>query len=88
MVIRSGGYILTNNHVISVAANGGTLSILRSDGETTDATIAERDPLTDLAVVKAKDASGLPAIEQGEPVRFLKSSHRRQGGPPGCSSRP
>jgi putative serine protease PepD len=66
VVIRSGGYILTNDHVISVAAPGGTVSILRSDGETTDATIEGRDPLTDLAVIKAKDTSNLPPIEQGE----------------------
>ncbi|HET8752555.1 MAG TPA: trypsin-like peptidase domain-containing protein [Gaiellaceae bacterium] len=66
VVIRSGGYVLTNNHVISVAAGGGTVSILRSDGETTDATIVGRDPLTDLAVLKAKDTSHLPVIELGE----------------------
>jgi putative serine protease PepD len=66
VAIRSDGYILTNNHVISVAANGGTVSILRTDGETTDATIVGRDPLTDLAVLKAKDPSDLPVISQGE----------------------
>ena len=66
VVLRPGGYILTNNHVISVAAGGGSLSIVRSDGETTGATIVGRDPLTDLAVVKAEDASNLPAIELGE----------------------
>jgi len=66
VVIRPGGYILTNNHVISVVANGGALSVLRSDGETTDATIVGRDPLTDLAVIKAKADSGLPPITLGE----------------------
>ena len=66
VVIRSGGYILTNNHVISIAAGGGPLSIVRSDGESTDATIAGRDPLTDLAVVKAADSSNLPVIAKGE----------------------
>ena len=65
VVIRSGGFILTNNHVISVAAGGGPLSILRSDGETEDATIVGRDPLTDLAVIKAGSAADLPAITLG-----------------------
>jgi len=65
IVIRPGGYILTNNHVISVAAGGGTLSILRSNGETTEATIVGRDPLTDLAVLRAQDTSNLPPITQG-----------------------
>jgi len=66
VVIRPGGYILTNNHVINVAAGGGTVSILRSNGEASDATIVGRDPLTDLAVLKAKDPSDLPPITQGE----------------------
>jgi putative serine protease PepD len=66
VVLRQGGYILTNNHVISVAANGGHLSIVRSDGESTDATIVGRDPLTDLAVLKAQDTSNLPVIQQGD----------------------
>jgi putative serine protease PepD len=66
VVIRSGGYVLTNNHVISVAAGGGPLSILRNDGETTGATIVGRDPLTDLAVIKAKDDSDLPAVTVGK----------------------
>ena len=66
VVLRPGGYILTNNHVISVAAGGGSLSILRSDGKTSDATIVARDPLTDLAVIKSADTSGLPPITLGQ----------------------
>jgi len=81
VVIRSGGYILTNDHVISPAGGGGTLSILRSDGETADATLVGRDPLTDLAVTKAKVESDLPVIvlgnsaslQVGEPVVALGS---------------
>jgi putative serine protease PepD len=66
VVIRAGGYILTNDHVIRVAAGGGTLSILRIDGGTTNAAIVGRDPLTDVAVIRAEVASGLPAISKGE----------------------
>jgi putative serine protease PepD len=81
VVIRPDGYVLTNNHVISVAAGGGTVSILRSDGETTDATIVGRDPLSDLAVLKAQSASGLreislgksESLQVGEPVVALGS---------------
>jgi putative serine protease PepD len=65
VVIRPGGYILTNDHVIAVAAGGGSLSILRSDGESSDATLVARDPLTDLAVIKAADTSRLPPITKG-----------------------
>ena len=32
--IRSGGYILTNNHVISIAANGDSVKVLFADGHT------------------------------------------------------
>jgi putative serine protease PepD len=71
VVVRPGGYILTNNHVISVAANGGTVSIVRNDGESSDATIVGRDPLTDLAVLKANETSNLPVIQEGESGALL-----------------
>ena len=53
-VIRSDGYILTNNHVISIAANGGSVEVLFSDGQTAAATITGRDPQSDLAVLKVQ----------------------------------
>jgi putative serine protease PepD len=65
VVVRKGGYILTNNHVISVAAGGGPISIQRSNDESTDATIVGRDPLTDLAVLKAQ-TTNLPVITLGK----------------------
>jgi len=65
-IIRTGGYILTNDHVISVAANGGKLSVLYNDGRTSEATIVGRDPVTDLAVIKAVDkAEDRPLIRIG-----------------------
>jgi putative serine protease PepD len=65
-IIRSGGYILTNDHVISSAADGGEVSARYSDGSTSPATIVGRDPLTDLAVIKAEDrAEGRPLIAVG-----------------------
>jgi putative serine protease PepD len=54
-VIRSEGYILTNNHVISIAAgSGGSVKVLFADGQTFPATITGRDPQTDLAVLKVQ----------------------------------
>ena len=65
-IIKTGGYILTNDHVISSAANGGEVSVLYSDGTSTPATIVGRDPATDLAVIKATDGSdGRPLISIG-----------------------
>jgi putative serine protease PepD len=67
VIIRSGGFILTNDHVISVGAGGGTVSLRYSDGRTAGAAIVGRDPFTDLAVLKADDdAQGLPVIELGQ----------------------
>ncbi len=74
-VIRSDGYILTNNHVISVAANGGTVEVLFSDGTSAPATIVGRDVLTDLAVLKVSkgDLKAIPlgssqSLVVGQPV--------------------
>jgi putative serine protease PepD len=64
-VIRSDGYILTNNHVISIAANGGRVEVMFSDGATAPATITGRDPLTDLAVLKVQPSRDLKVIELG-----------------------
>ena len=66
-VIRSGGYMLTNNHVISIAASGGSVEILFSDGQTAPATITGRDPQTDLAVLKVISL-GSSSVKVGQPV--------------------
>ena len=61
-VIRPDGYILTNNHVISVAAaSGGSVEVLFADGHAATATVTGRDPQTDLAVLKVQ-TSHLPKV--------------------------
>jgi putative serine protease PepD len=65
-VIRSDGYILTNNHVIAVAANGGSVEVLFADGQSAPATITGRDPQTDLAVLKVDTSIKLKVIALGE----------------------
>jgi len=64
-IIKSDGYILTNNHVIAVAANGGSVQVQFSDGQTEPATITGRDRLTDLAVLKVNDTHHFPVIAMG-----------------------
>jgi putative serine protease PepD len=64
-VIKSDGYILTNNHVIAGAAQGGSVDVLFSDGTSAPATIVGRDVLTDLAVLKVSGVRGLKAISLG-----------------------
>lgn len=65
-VIRSNGYVLTNNHVIASAAGGLPLNVVFNDGRSTSATITGRDPLTDLAVIKVGGATGLRTIPIGD----------------------
>jgi putative serine protease PepD len=64
-VIRTDGYIMTNNHVIAIAANGGKVEVQFSDGTTVPATITGRDPQTDLAVLKVNTTESLRAIPFG-----------------------
>jgi putative serine protease PepD len=59
VIMTSDGSILTNNHVISAAASGGTITVTFSDGKTAKAKIVGRDTSTDLAVIKASGVSGL-----------------------------
>ena len=65
-LIRADGYILTNNHVISIAAAaGGSVQVLFADGTSEAATIVGRDVLTDLAVLKVAATHGLDPIPLG-----------------------
>jgi putative serine protease PepD len=65
-VIRSGGYILTNQHVIAPAGRQGQLQVRYSDGTESGAVLVGEDVATDLAVIKADDqAQGRPVIDTG-----------------------
>ena len=70
-VIRSDGYILTNNHVIAAAANGGSVDVLFSDGTSAPAQITGRDPQTDLAVIKVQPPHNLKVIQLGSSASAL-----------------
>jgi putative serine protease PepD len=66
-VIRSDGYVLTNNHVILPAVGaGGMLHVVFDDGTNAEATVTGRDPLTDLAVIKVSGKSNLRTIPVGD----------------------
>jgi putative serine protease PepD len=63
IVISSAGYILTNNHVIESALNGGKLSVVFHDKQSVRGEIVGRDRVSDLAVVRVRGVSGLqPAV--------------------------
>lgn len=65
VIISSDGKILTNNHVVEGAADGGTLTVAFNDGKNAPATIVGRDPATDVAVIQAEGVSGLDSAEFG-----------------------
>ena len=65
IVISSDGQILTNNHVVAAAGDGGSLTVTFSDGSRADAEIVGRDPATDLAVIQAEDVDGLTPATLG-----------------------
>jgi len=64
VVLTADGYILTNTHVVTLdgASADATLDVTASDGKVYKATIVGTDPISDLAVVKLTDASGLTPI--------------------------
>ncbi len=64
-IIRPDGYILTNNHVVSDAANNqGKITVSLNNDQQYSAKIVGRDPSYDLAVIKIS-ATGLPALSLG-----------------------
>ncbi len=65
VVIREGGYILTNNHVVD---SGSSYQILMPSGEKAAAELVGTDSSTDMAVLKVTDeayASALVPVEIG-----------------------
>ncbi|MEW2394697.1 trypsin-like peptidase domain-containing protein [Streptomyces sp. NPDC046862] len=64
-VLDRRGHILTNNHVVEPAGDGGEISVTFSGGETAKATIVGKDSGYDLAVVKVSGVSGLKPLPLG-----------------------
>ncbi len=64
VIIDPDGYILTNNHVVSLdtGQDDASIRVFLSDGRILSGTLVGTDPYSDLAVVKV-DAQGLPAVE-------------------------
>ncbi|GAA3442132.1 trypsin-like peptidase domain-containing protein [Planomonospora venezuelensis] len=60
-----GGYVVTNNHVVAAAADGGQIQIQFNNRKSTSAQIVGRDPESDLAVVKPAETFGMPEITLG-----------------------
>ena len=60
VILTADGYVLTNNHVVTLDSTGaGTLQVRAANGTLYDATVVGTDPSSDLAVIKLQGASGL-----------------------------
>jgi putative serine protease PepD len=66
IILSKDGEILTNNHVVAVAGNGGSVSVSFNDGTTKKASIVGTDPVTDLAVIKVQGVSDLTPAALGK----------------------
>ena len=69
VVIDGRGYIVTNNHVISEAANNPSqfkTTVVFNDGKEVPANLVGRDPKTDLAVLKVDNVDNLSVAQLGD----------------------
>ena len=61
-VLDRDGHIVTNNHVVASAADGGTIAVELSNGTEIEATIVGRDSSYDLAVLKTDRTDLVPLV--------------------------
>lgn len=69
VVVDGHGYIVTNNHVISEAANNPSqfkTTVVFNDGKEVPANLVGRDPKTDLAVLKVDNVDNLTVARLGD----------------------
>jgi putative serine protease PepD len=65
IILTDDGQILTNNHVVALARDGGSITVSFNDGKTAKASVVGTDPVTDIAVIKAADVTGLTPVAIG-----------------------
>jgi S1-C subfamily serine protease len=63
--IVQGGYVITNNHVVS-GGGAGRIQIVFNDKKTLPATVKGADPSSDVAVLKPEGQHSLPALAVGD----------------------
>ena len=70
-IIDKDGYIVTNNHVIE---NADEIKVKLADEREFEAELVGRDPNTDLALIRIKDASDLVPLKLGDSDALLVGS--------------
>lgn len=86
-VLDGKGHLLTNNHVVEAAADGGQITVTFNSGEVRPAEIVGGDGGYDLAVLKVEGASGLhplklgnsDSVEVGDPVVAIGAPYDLEG---------
>ena len=85
VVIRSEGYIVTNDHVI---AGAHTMKVITSDGLSLPASLVGADPLMDIAVLKVEtrelveiEFGAMDDVRTGEPAIAVGNPLGLDGGP-------
>lgn len=65
IILSEDGYVLTNTHVVTLdgATGDPAIQVKTNEGRLYDAELVGTDPLSDLAVIKLADASGLTPLE-------------------------
>lgn len=65
IILSEDGYVLTNTHVVTLdgATGDPVIQVKTNDGHLYEAELVGTDPLSDLAVIKLTDASGLTPLE-------------------------
>ncbi|MGN6250710.1 MAG: S1C family serine protease [Marmoricola sp.] len=70
IILSKDGEILTNNHVVAIAGKNGSITVNFNDGRTVRAAIVGTDPVTDIAVIKAKGVDDLTPATIGSSDRL------------------
>ncbi|MDX6281101.1 MAG: putative serine protease PepD [Kribbellaceae bacterium] len=69
-VIDGSGHILTNNHVVAAAADGGSIQVVTEKGKVATARLVGRSPAYDLAVVQVFGIDA-PSVQFGESAKAV-----------------
>ena len=72
IILDDQGHILTNTHVVTLDGKtaSATLEVRTSEGKVLSAKLVGTDPLSDLAVIKVDDPSGLTAATLGDSAKL------------------
>ena len=67
MVITKNGLVITNNHVIAAAVNGGTITVTRTGStKALPATLVGTNPIDDVALIRINNIAGLTPVTFGD----------------------